>query len=92
MDDVPTGFGWVRAKCPFHDDRTASASVNHELQGFACMACGVTGDAIKLLQDQLGLTFREALEKARYLSGDETPTRGSGGKPPKRRRSSDLFD
>jgi DNA primase len=76
-------------KCPFHDDRTASASVNHELEGFACLACGVKGDALKLLQEQGRLSFREALERAQLLTGQEA---GSfSPKPAPKRRASDIF-
>jgi hypothetical protein len=85
-DDVPTGFGWVRICCPFHDDRTASAGVNHEKGGFRCHSCGVGGDAIGLLQSQLGLTFKEALERAKEITGISAGERKS-----KTRRASDLL-
>lgn len=86
---VPTGHGWVRMKCPFHEDRNASASVNHESNGFQCHAnCG-SGDAVKLLVEQGGLSHREAFAKARELAGMEP---NSGGKPQaKKRRASDIL-
>lgn len=85
--DVPYGSGWVRCSCPFHDDRTPSAAVNHEIDGFTCHSCGRRGDALKLLQRELGLTFREARERASVLSGEP-----SNGQPrTRRRRPSDLL-
>lgn len=87
-DDVPTGFGWVRMHCPFHEDRTKSASVNHEVGGFACHSCSRTGDGLKLLQSELGLSFAEATERAAAL--DPEYGNGHSRKSPKR-RPSDLL-
>ena len=87
---VPTGFGWTRLRCPFHEDRTPSASVNHdpETGGFRCHSCGRHGDGLKLLQQELGLSFSEACDKARALGGDSQP----GQKTKRRtRRASDLL-
>lgn len=86
-ESVPTGFGWVKMHCPFHPDRTMSASVNHEINGFRCMACGVSGDSLKLLQDQLGLEFKDALERAKNITHVEVGK--VRGKP---RRRSSLLD
>ncbi len=90
--DIPTGFGWVRMRCPFHEDRTASAAVNHdpETGGFVCHANDTCprGDAIKLLQLGLGLTFRDAVKRASDLSTESG--KGHSRKAPKR-RASDLL-
>jgi hypothetical protein len=86
--DIPTGFGWVRLRCPFCEDRSGSASVNHDADAFTCHQCGVKGDALKLLQTQLGLSFAEALKRASELSPS------SGNSPSRRsrnRRPSDLL-
>lgn len=85
-ESVPTGFGWVRFKCPFHEDSTASAAVNHELNAFVCHGCDVRGDSLKLLQSELNLTFVEALNRAKELTGIETGQRKS-----RTRRASDLL-
>lgn len=86
--DVPTGFGWVRMRCPFCEDRGGSASVNHELDGFTCHQCGRRGDALKLLQTELGLSFTEAVERASNLS----PGSGNHQSRARRtRRASDLL-
>jgi DNA primase len=34
------------ARCPFHDDRHPSLSVNHELAVFFCHGCRVKGDLV----------------------------------------------
>jgi DNA primase len=85
-ESVPTGFGWVRMHCPFHEDRTSSAAVNHDKQGFVCHSCGRRGDGLKLLQSELGLSFIEALNRAKELTGV-----GTGQRKSKTRRASDLL-
>lgn len=57
--DIPA-HGWQSVVCPFHEDRTPSASVGQTQ--FNCHACGVRGDAIDLIMEQLGLEFNEALD------------------------------
>jgi DNA primase len=36
----------LKAKCPFHNEKTASFSININKQIFNCFGCGVGGDAI----------------------------------------------
>ena len=48
--------------CPFHDERTASFSVNAEHKLYHCFGCGASGDAIRFVQETEGLDFREAIE------------------------------
>ena len=40
-DFVPTRHGWAKMKCPFHGDRSASASVNRDTNQFRCFACEI---------------------------------------------------
>jgi DNA primase len=84
-ESVPTGVGWVRMACPFHQDRTPSAAVNREKNGFVCHSCGRHGDALKLYQTERGLSFREALDACRKLAGISTD------KPIRKRRASELL-
>lgn len=58
---VAYGNAWVSMKCPWHDDSTASASVNLVEGRFACHACDVQGDVLDIVQ-QVGLAsdVREA--------------------------------
>ena len=66
---VPGGYGWKPIKCPFHNDRMASASVNTQLNGFRCHGCEVSGDPIKIIRQQEGMGFVEAVEFARSVLG-----------------------
>jgi DNA primase len=53
---------WQWLHCPFHDDKRPSASVNVKLGRFNCHVCGISGDAIDLVQEMEHLDFKEALE------------------------------
>lgn len=61
--------GWRPIKCPYHEDRTASASVNLSKGGFRCHGCGVAGDAIKLVMTQEGLGYADAVAFIEQVSG-----------------------
>lgn len=85
--DVPetSGSRWKRCRCPYHEDRTASASVNQ--WGFRCHSCGRSGDAIKMIMTTLGEPFIDAKRRA------EGAVDGEGSKPRRKRRlSSTLFN
>lgn len=56
--------GWRPVRCPFHDDRNASAGVNLDKNAFACHACGMKGDAISLIKKREGLDFNDAIRFA----------------------------
>lgn len=80
--DLDDGYGdrWVPVKCPFHDDRSASASVNVEKGAFTCHACEMRGDAAKLVQLHEGLpSYREGADRAREIAG--VPASQRQGKP-----------
>jgi DNA primase len=47
---VPYGGGYAKLRCPFHDDRHPSATVNHVKQTFKCYVCDVSGDAIDVIR------------------------------------------
>lgn len=86
---LPGGVGWRTMRCPFpeHNDRNSSARVNLELGGFVCLACGVSGDAIKIIRDREGLSFAKAIEFAREVFGasvEQVPFTVSRGSKPKR--------
>ncbi|WQV06879.1 DNA primase [Helicobacter pylori] len=51
------------ACCPFHEERSASFSVN-QIKGFYhCFGCGASGDSIQFVMEFEKLSFVEALEK-----------------------------
>lgn len=73
---LPGGYGWRSMRCPFpeHNDSNASARVNLEAGGFICLACGISGDAIKIIRDREGLSFGQAIEFAREVFGASVET------------------
>lgn len=52
-----------KACCPFHDERSASFMVSPEKNIYHCFGCGVSGDALKFLQEYKKLSFIEAVEE-----------------------------
>lgn len=51
------------AKCPFHDEKTASFSVSPKKQIFHCFGCGVGGNVINFVMDYEKITFIEAVKE-----------------------------
>jgi len=49
-------------RCPFHDERTPSFSVNPAEGFYYCFGCHKGGDVISFVQDTQGLDFASALE------------------------------
>jgi DNA primase len=63
----------LKAKCPFHDDRDPSFSVNAKGQYFFCFGCGVGGDVIKFLQLYEGKSFMEVVRELASKAGISIP-------------------
>ena len=53
----------AKACCPFHHEKTPSFNINSAKGFYHCFGCGESGDAIKFVQKQEGLTFVEAVKK-----------------------------
>ena len=49
--------------CPFHGEKTASFSVNPELQLYYCFGCKAGGSVIQFVMDMEKLDFAEAVER-----------------------------
>lgn len=49
------------AKCPFHDDRTASLNIKNNF--YHCHGCNLSGDTIDFIMKRDGFTFKEAVLK-----------------------------
>jgi DNA primase len=49
-------------RCPFHEERTPSFSVNGERGFYHCFGCGAGGDAITFVRETEGLDFAGAIE------------------------------
>ena len=55
--------GSAKACCPFHHEKTPSFNINTAKGFYHCFGCGESGDAIKFVEKQEGLTFVEAVKK-----------------------------
>lgn len=51
-----------KARCPFHNERTASFFVSPTRQNFYCFGCQASGDIFTFVEKFEGLDFRGALE------------------------------
>lgn len=52
-----------KACCPFHHEKTPSFNIQPDRGFYHCFGCGESGDAIKFVEKQEGLTFVEAVKK-----------------------------
>lgn len=84
--DTSEGPG-SKVLCVFHGERRPSA-VYYEFY-FICFACGVKGDAARMLHDFEGLDWKGAYQRAKELAGVEdgavpeqrSSSRGVSGRP-----------
>ncbi|MDR2127355.1 MAG: DNA primase [Prevotellaceae bacterium] len=65
--------------CPFHDEKTPSFFVSPSKGIYKCFGCGVSGNAIKFIQEHEQLSFSQAIKflasKTRIIIEDDyTPT------------------
>src|SRR5215218_6328460 len=56
------GGGRFMGRCPFHEERTPSFSVNGVDKVYYCFGCGAKGDLITFVRETEGLDFAEAVE------------------------------
>ena len=49
-------------RCPFHEERSASFSVNSDLNLYHCFGCGKGGDIVTFVRETEGLDFVGAIE------------------------------
>lgn len=59
----------LKARCPFHQERTPSFIINPERQTFHCFGCGEGGDAFTFVMKLENLGFTEAVEKLAARAG-----------------------
>lgn len=62
---------YMRARCPFHNEKTASFYVSPARGTFRCFGCGKSGDIVSFVEAIEGLTFREALARLADRAGVE---------------------
>src|SRR5687768_18249112 len=53
------------ARCPFHDERSASFTVSPTKQFYHCFGCGAHGTAISFLMNYDRLEFLDAVDELR---------------------------
>lgn len=61
----------LRARCPFHSERTPSFTVSQERNTFHCFGCGVGGDMFTFVMLSEGLDFKGALKILAERAGVE---------------------
>ena len=59
--------------CPFHAEKSPSFSVSPVKQFYYCFGCGASGDAIRFLTEQQGLSFIEAVRDLAQGAGLQVP-------------------
>lgn len=63
--------GNFKAKCPFHNEKTASFFVSPERDSYYCFGCGAKGDIFTFTEEFEGLDFRGALKVLAEKAGVE---------------------
>jgi DNA primase len=89
------GARWT-GRCPFHEERTPSFSVNATDKLFYCFGCGKGGDLITFVRESEGLDFTEAVEWLAERTGlaleYEDPSPGAQAGRRRRDRLLSLLD
>lgn len=62
------------ARCPSHQEKTASFHADDRRGRFHCFGCGIGGDVFGWLTDHQGLTFTEAVAEVAEVAGLPLPT------------------
>lgn len=71
------------ARCPFHDEKTPSFSVNPEKQFYYCFGCGAGGNALGFIMDYENIDFPQAVDNLAASVGLEVPReQGRSGEGP----------
>lgn len=61
--------GAYMACCPFHNEKTPSFHIHPDKGFYHCFGCGESGDCIKFVEKQEGLSFVEAVKKLAAACG-----------------------
>ena len=84
------GTQWT-GRCPFHDERTPSFSVNAQDKLYYCFGCGESGDAIKFVEETEALDFPQAIEFLADRYGVELEREQEDPRSEERRRRRDRL-
>ena len=79
------------ARCPFHDEKTPSFSVNPDKQFYYCFGCGAGGNAIGFVMDYDNIDFVQAVENLALSAGLEVPREDNPQYNAKKDQSAPLF-
>ena len=78
--DVISGYVRLQKKgsnhfglCPFHNEKSASFSVNQQRQMYHCFGCGKSGNVITFIMEYENYTFQEALKLLADRAGVTLP-------------------
>ena len=74
-----------KARCPFHEEKTPSFTVNPQRQTFKCFGCGKGGDAISFVREMEKVDYPEAIRILADRAGIEIKYQGGGEAGPDRR-------
>lgn len=88
VGDLKLAGSVYKARCPFHEERTPSFTVDPRRGTWRCWgACAEGGDAISFIERFDGVDFEEALRTLAQSCGEELPENlfrgGAGGGGPK---------
>jgi DNA primase catalytic core len=88
--------GRMTGRCPFHEERTPSFSVNPVKGLYYCFGCGASGDAITFVRETQGLDFTGAIEwladRFNITPEYEEAGPGDGARRRRRERLYELLD
>jgi DNA primase len=81
------------ARCPFHDEKTPSFSVNPEKQFYYCFGCGAGGNALGFVMEYDNVEFPQAVEQLAQNVGMEVPREPTrGGRPAPQDTNKPLYE
>ena len=79
------------ARCPFHDERSASFTVSPTKQFYHCFGCGAHGTAISFLMNYDRLEFLDAVDELAKRAGMDVPRNENPRSPQQQDDSRELY-
>jgi DNA primase len=78
-------------RCPFHQEKTGSFTVNPQRQIFKCFGCGKGGDVFTFLMEIERCTFPEAVKTVADKTGVTLPREANEAETEERDRKERTF-